>query len=247
MDKVLILGCIDEASVPAAFLALEIRAERTMREAVEARGCDATFIDIAGPQLPEVDALVDEFAGLVLLGGADVDPTLYGLPADQPNVHGVNRTADEFEIAAILRARENGVPVLCICRGAQVLNVAHGGTLIPDITEWPIHHGPTPQSIFVSEEVFLTENSTLAGILGTSRTVVQNGHHQAVDAVGAGLRVAARAADGIIEAVESTDESPFWAIGVQWHPEHPNGRSHEFASLIDEFIRQVASVRLRTP
>lgn len=239
VTTVLTFGCIDESVVPGPFLALEIRAERTIRTALAARGCRVEFVDIAGHPLPDVADLLEAVSGLVLLGGADVDPALYGLPADHPNVHGVDRIADEFEIAALLRARELGIPVLCICRGAQVLNVAHGGTLIPDIEAWAIHHGPTRETIFVSEEIFLTADSRLADVVGRRRLVVQNGHHQAVAAVGAGLLVAARAADGIVEAIESAPEEPSWALGVQWHPEHPRADPDVFAALLDAFVAQV--------
>ncbi len=237
--NVVTLGCINPAVVPAPFVALEIRAERVVREALESRGCRVRFADISCRPVPDTTELLDGVAGVVLLGGADVDPALYGLPPDQPDVHGVDRVADEFEIATILHAERSGIPVLAICRGAQLLNVAHGGTLIPDIADWAIHHGPTPETIFVAEEVALVADSRLATITGRSTLTVRNGHHQAVDQVGSGLSVSATAADGIVEAIELDADAPAWALGVQWHPEHPDADPEVFSALFDAFVAQM--------
>jgi putative glutamine amidotransferase len=239
MTSVLTIGSVDAATVPKPFLAGELRAERTVREALESRGHRACFVDVAHRPLADPAILLAGTGGLVVLGGADVDPSLYGLPADHPKVYGVNRVADEFEIAVIRGAEELGIPILCICRGAQLLNVAHGGTLIPDIADWAIHHGPTPETIFVTEQITVSPDSRLATAMGKVGLSVQNGHHQAVDVVGSGLKASAWAADGIIEALESEPGTSGWVVGVQWHPEHRDADSGSFTSLFDAFDAQL--------
>jgi putative glutamine amidotransferase len=238
MTRVLALGSTDEATVPAPFLPLELNAKRTVARDLEARGCSVLFVDIAHQPRPDVAELVDDVAGLVILGGADVDPTLYGLPADLPKVYGVNRAADDFSIAVIRRAEELGIPMLCICRGMQILNVAHGGTLIPDIEDWAIHHGPDAENIFVVEDIAVEPHSRLAIMVGTDRLAVRNGHHQAIATVGEGLMATAWSADGIVEAVE-TKPGTAWTVGVQWHPEHPGADPAARQALFDGFVAQM--------
>ncbi len=239
MPRVIAIGSTDEATVPAPFLPLELNARRTVSGDLAARGCSVQFVDIAHEPRPDVTELLDGVSGLVILGGADVDPTLYGLPADVPKVYGVNRAADEFSIAVIRRAEELRIPMLCICRGMQILNVAHGGTLIPDIEDWAIHHGPDAENIFVVEHVALDPDSRLATMVGRNRLAVQNGHHQAIDSVGAGLLATAWADDGMVEALETPADATIWAVGVQWHPEHPNADPAVRGVLFDGFVAQV--------
>lgn len=243
MTIILVIGSHDEAAVPAPFVPLEAAAERTVRALLERRACDVRFVDFAHRPLPDVTELLAGVSGLVLLGGADVDPTLYGLSPDQPNLGRVDREADEFSIAVVHRADELAIPMLCICRGMQVLNVARGGTLIPDIENWTIHHGPTQETIFVVEEVTLAEESRLAAMLGQRRISVLNGHHQAIDVVGSGLNAAAWAADGLIEAIETDRNAAAWAVGVQWHPEHADADPTARIAILDGFVAAVADRR----
>jgi putative glutamine amidotransferase len=178
-------------------------------------------------------------AGLVLLGGGDVDPTAYGLSADQPNLYGVNREVDEFSFAAVTTARSLHLPVLGICRGAQVINVVQGGTLVPDIVAWEPHRGPTIENLFVSETVVLKHDSRLSKIYGTCEIVVPNAHHQAIDRVGIGLVATGWAVDGIVEAIELNDGSADWLIGIQWHPEHASADTAACSALFDGFADAV--------
>lgn len=245
MTNTLVIGSHDEATVPAPFVLLEAAAERTVRGLLERRGCTVLFVDVAHRPLPDVTELLAGVSGLVLLGGADIDPTLYGLLPDQPNLDRVDREADEFSIAVVHRADELAIPMLCICRGMQVLNVARGGTLIPDIENWAIHHGPTQETIFVVEEVMLAAESRLAAMLGQRRLSVLNGHHQAVDVVGTGLIATARATDGLIEAIETDRNAASWAVGVQWHPEHPDADPTARTAIIDGFMAAIADRRRR--
>jgi putative glutamine amidotransferase len=240
LQLVLVVGSIDPATVPAQFLAGEINAERTVRIALETLGCRVRFVDIAIDPHLDVPRLLTGVSGLVVLGGADIDPALYGLSSDHPRVYGVNRAADDFTIAVLRAAEDLAIPMLCICRGAQILNVAHGGTLIPDIEDWTIHHGPTAENIFITEAVALAADSRLCAIVGTTRLAVQNGHHQAIDVVGDGLVATAWAADGIVEAVEFPLDSPTWAVAVQWHPEHRDADPKTFRTIIGAFVAELA-------
>jgi putative glutamine amidotransferase len=161
--------------------------------------------------------------GLVLAGGADVDPTTYGQePAPETGAPRPERDASEF--ALVHAALKNDLPVLGVCRGMQVLNVALGGTLHQHVDG----HNPAP-SVFEHTEIFVRSDSTLEGILGRG-TTVQCHHHQALDRLGDGLRVVATAPDGIAEAVE-LDGARF-VVGVQSHPEQDVDDLRLFEALI---------------
>lgn len=167
--------------------------------------------------------------GLVLTGGADVDPRHYGSDAhsqtDSPQV-----ARDEWELALARAALESEVPVLAVCRGAQLLNVARGGSLhqhLPDLVECASHRPEL--GTYGTVRVTVEPGSRLAAIVGGDQQVSCH-HHQAIDRLGEGLAVCARADDGTIEAVELPG-SPF-VIGVQWHPEAA-GDSRLFAALVE--------------
>jgi putative glutamine amidotransferase len=164
--------------------------------------------------------LLDAADGLVLSGGVDVDPALYGA-APHPRTSAAYTRRDASELALLAAARERARPTLAICRGAQLLNVACGGTLVQDIeAEQPdaLPHNPKGARHERTHDVTVEAGSRLSAALGTSRLRVNSFHHQALLALGEGLRATARAADGLIEGVETPDES-WWVLGVQWHPE----------------------------
>jgi putative glutamine amidotransferase len=160
--------------------------------------------------------------GLVLTGGEDVDPSLYG-QSPHERLGPVNRLRDDTEIALVHAAREAQKPVLAICRGPQLLNVALGGTLIQDIPSCVpgalIHDGDEGRNAR-THEIEIEPDSRIAAAVGATRIAVNSLHHQSILEPAPGLRVTARAADGIIEGVES--ETDWWAIAVQWHPEEMN-------------------------
>jgi putative glutamine amidotransferase len=185
--------------------------------------------------------------GVVLTGGDDVDPALFG-QAPHPAYEAAEPGRDAFEIALVRGALAAGIPVLAICRGLQVLNVAAGGTLIQDIpTQHPsdIDHAGRPAAA-LAHTVSLRPGSRLAAILdpraGGDAVPVNSRHHQAIETLGDGLVVTATAPDGIIEGVETS--GPEFCVAVQWHPESFH-RSHEFDALFSAFVDACAARRPR--
>jgi putative glutamine amidotransferase len=182
----------------------------------------------AGPGFgaAEVIAALD---GLVLTGGGDIDPAAYGESAD-PRVAGVDPVRDGSEEALLAAALAADLPVLAICRGLQVLNVARGGTLhqhLPDVVGHDGHR-PAP-SVFGDVKVTTSPGSTAAAIFGAGATVLCS-HHQSIDRLGTGLTPTAFADDGVIEAVELP--GPSFVLAVQWHPEE-GGDQGPFAALVE--------------
>jgi putative glutamine amidotransferase len=179
----------------------------------------------AAASAADVVAVLD---ALVLVGGGDVDPARYGAVAD-PMTAGVNRQRDESEGALIAAALDAELPVLAICRGMQVLNVHLGGTLVQHLPDVVGHSGHQPAvGCFGTTEVHIEPGSGLAEILG-DRVTVHCSHHQAIDRLGDGLTVTARAPDDVIEAVVLAS-APF-VIAVEWHPEQ-DGDLRLFEALV---------------
>lgn len=177
------------------------------------------------------DDVLDRVDGLVIAGGADVDSRLYGqephATADAPR-----ESRDATEISLYREARRRDLPFLGICRGAQIMAVAHGGSLhqhLPEITE--VEHKRAPL-VFVDHQARLEPTSRIAAIYGTQDITVNSFHHQAINECG-DLVVTGHAPDETVEVVEVPQAR--FAIGVQWHPEHPDRRSID-RPLIDAFI-----------
>lgn len=188
------------------------------------------------PPTSDVEAVLDRLDGLVISGGQDVDPSRYG--SDPQSGQGYDPDRDAFELALAREARRRRIPVLAICRGLQVVNVAFGGTLVVDIPRTTEHPATlTPQETLAARHrVQLAPGSALSETYDATDRVVNTIHHQAVDRVAPGLRVVAHAPDGIVEAIEADDDWPLWA--VQWHPEKllaPAERDDERA-LFDAFV-----------
>ena len=181
-----------------------------------------------------------EIHGLLLTGGGDVDPVFYGEDRD-PSIQDAEPGRDEFEIDLARRATEANVPVLAICRGAQVLNVSAGGSLVQDIpaaitTDLP--HTISQPKNQIAHDVAVAPGSHLERALGSAVTQartcrVNSRHHQSVARIGRSLTASATAPDGVVEAIESA--SAEFCIGVQWHPEN-FWRTGEFRSLFDAFV-----------
>jgi putative glutamine amidotransferase len=164
-------------------------------------------------------AAIEDIAGLVLTGGEDIDPRHFGQAAHPAN--GAPHAArDASELALARRALDQRIPTLAICRGAQIMNVALGGTLVQDISsqhDGTINHDPHQRTKRV-HRVSVDPASRLARVVGATSIITNSSHHQSIDAVASGLRVVARSEDGIVEGIEATDED-WWMLGVQWHPE----------------------------
>jgi putative glutamine amidotransferase len=198
-----------------------------------------TYVDAiarsgAAPVLlpPQAGARVPPTAldGLVLTGGADVDPARYGQAAGA-HTQAPRPDRDAGEFALLEAALAAGLPVLAVCRGMQVLNVALGGTLtqhLPDVVGHA-EHSPAP-AVYGTVRVTLAPGSRAAAILG-AEAKVRCYHHQAVDEVAAGLVVTGRAEDGTVEAVELP--GPAFVLGVQWHPETDPDDDRLFRALVD--------------
>jgi putative glutamine amidotransferase len=176
--------------------------------------------------------LLDWLDGMMLIGGADLDPASYGAARD-PATESVYPDRDAFELAMARAAIERDVPVLAICRGMQVLNVAFGGTLEQNLIA---ADGSTPHRKVVGtfdgneHTVKLAPGSLAADAVGEQVHIARCHHHQAVLDLGQGLVVTGRAeSDGVIEAIELADRR--WALGVQWHPE-ADDRSRLFGALV---------------
>jgi putative glutamine amidotransferase len=172
------------------------------------------------PPAPGIGFAVERLDGLVLTGGGDVEPSLYGAVPD-PQTGGVNPARDRAELDLLEAALAAGRPVLGICRGLQLLNVARGGTLHQHLADLEsanaCGHTPPPGT-FGRHPVRVGSGSRLADILGAdSALTVATAHHQAIDRLGSGLTATAWASDGIVEAAELTGH-PF-VLAVQWHPE----------------------------
>lgn len=199
-----------------------IRLNSTYVTALESAGLIPV---VAGPLASDdsARAVMARVDGLLLTGGEDVEPSLYG---QERSVNcGVSNIArDHTEIALVRAARAMRKPVLAICRGPQLLNVALGGTLIQDIpAEVPgaLEHNARKDRAARVHEVAIDSYSLIAAAIGATRISVNSLHHQSVLETAPGLRVTARAPDGIVEALES-DSDDWWAIAVQWHPEEMN-------------------------
>jgi putative glutamine amidotransferase len=166
-----------------------------------------------------VDSLLDHLAGLLLTGGPDLDPSCYGAGRHQevgPTDHGV----DIFELELCRNAYQRWIPILGICRGAQVLNVAQHGTLhqhVPEVNHGAVEHRQAEPGHCMAHEVRVAPDSGLAQTTGGGPVKVNSFHHQAIDRLGLGLRPVAWATDGLIEAVEGMDDR--FVMGVQWHAE----------------------------
>jgi putative glutamine amidotransferase len=172
-----------------------------------------------GGDVSEAEATVAVLDGIVIAGGGDINPAIYGA-AKHPKTELSAPDRDAWELAVAEAAVRQGVPLLGICRGAQMLNVACGGTLhqhIPDLVGHEQHSGPAIG--FGLHKVRVTSGTIVASVLpGGEFFDVPTHHHQAVDMIGAGLAAVAWADDGVIEAVESITPGEF-LVGVQWHPE----------------------------
>jgi putative glutamine amidotransferase len=200
--------------------------------AVQAAGGRAVLLPPDSEDTRDPKELLGSMDALVLTGGLDLDPALYG-QEPHPETGSAQKGRDAYELALARAAVEHKVPVLGVCRGMQVLNVAYGGSIeqhLPDVLGHE-EHRPTPGA-FADHEVRLEPDSLAAYAVGAERTSVKSHHHQGVREVGDGLRVTGRSAmDDVIEALE--DPSCPFVLGVLWHPEEDE-KSQLIRALVSE-------------
>jgi putative glutamine amidotransferase len=181
---------------------------------------------------------------LVLTGGEDMDPKHFDQPSHEKTGQ-PHAARDTCELALARAARDRRTPTLAICRGAQVMNVAFGGTLVQDIGSQRTTDTNHDQSTRRTERVHavsVDEGSLLSRIVGAAEISVNSSHHQSVDHVAPGLRVTATASDGIIEALESADPA-WWMVAVQWHPEELTGTPEDWDRRLFEGFAAISSRR----
>jgi putative glutamine amidotransferase len=181
------------------------------------------------PVVDDVEPLLHRLDGVCLSGGPDLDPGAYGARERHEELGPTEPSLDAFELALARGAIAHGLPLLGICRGAQALNVACGGTLHQHLAG----HRQAEPGTDPTHEVEVLPGTRLASVLGAGTMAVNSFHHQAVDELGTGLRVAARARDGTVEAIEGAG----FVLGVQWHAE----------TLADRRLFEALAVAARTP
>lgn len=202
--------------------------------AIESQG-GIPFIIPAGISPEHSDAILEKLDGLLLTGGPDVDPSYFG-EEPHPKLGGVTPERDVIEIPLARAAVARSMPILAICRGIQLLNIAMGGSVIQDIASQvrdPLKHRQEAPRWHGSHSVTVAAGSRLAGLLGTTKIMVNTFHHQAVKNVAPGFEVVARAPDGIIEGIERPG---CFIVGVQWHPEGMYDRVPEMARIFKGFV-----------
>ena len=213
-------------------------------------GCDIDYVESvtrsggAPVLLPRVGdrsvypAFVQAIDGLLLTGGGDIVSHRYG-EEPHPSSRYHDPVRDEMEFEVLKLSLERGIPILGICRGLQVINVAFGGTLIQDIPsqiEEPVQHWTNASDSVLCHTVFIDEDSLLARVLRTTKLATNSWHHQSIANVGRGLRINCRAADGVVEGIESA--SGLKILAVQFHPEESSQPFPIFQKLFDWLVHE---------
>jgi putative glutamine amidotransferase len=200
-----------------------------LAEAVYAAGGEPmTLLPVAGSNW---DERLAGFQGVLLPGGGDINPRTYGQESQSDEIYGVHDLQDAADISLANWAIDRGVPLLSICRGTQIVNVATGGTLVQHMDEPHRHH--------VHDVTIESHGSDL----GLTQPTVESScyHHQMLDRLGDGLEVIARSAEGTIEAVSIRSKG--WAFGVQWHPEDNWNTDDQQAKIFEKFVSEAAKAK----
>lgn len=198
---------------------------------------------VIAPQVFQADdasELLSRFDALLLMGGPDVDPALYGQQAS-PHIYGVSPQQDRFESAMLHGALANELPVLAVCRGMQLSNVVLGGSLVQHLADLPeasslVAHAPGEFPVgaeFALHDIELIDDCWLVRATGASRVRGASFHHQGIDRLAPGFRAVGRAPDGLLEAVEHERHR---IIGVQWHPEDTSADDPQQQGIYDAFV-----------
>lgn len=196
----------------------QVRLNASYLAAIQGAGASPLLVSPAHDRA-SLRALIERADGLVLTGGDDIDPARYGAEP-HPRSGVPNQARDRMEFAVLHAALERGTPVLAVCRGMQLLNVALGGTLVQDLPSerpGPLIHEQTAPIAHRWHAARVEEGSALHEVFGASELFINSFHHQGVDRLAPGLRATVWAEDGLVEGVEATEHP--WVYGVQWHPE----------------------------
>jgi putative glutamine amidotransferase len=228
-----------------------VRIAISVSEKDKARGNDCPYfraLVAAGVEEGEIELLTandqnrvhpDELDGVLFAGGEDVDPVLYGEQKKYESVQ-INRARDEFELSLLKRVLDRRLPILGICRGAQLINVDFGGSLYQDLDEDAapgFDHRQTDSGMARNEfshTITVTEPESLLARAVQGSCRVNSIHHQAIRHLGRGLKVSAHSEDGLVEAIEAAGDYPF-LLAVQWHPEEIADRPEQ-KLILEEFV-----------
>ncbi|HWC40078.1 MAG TPA: gamma-glutamyl-gamma-aminobutyrate hydrolase family protein [Acidimicrobiales bacterium] len=201
----------------------------------------ARAVVLAAPDPAPAGEILAPFDGLLLIGGGDVEARRYGR---QPHpAEYLEPDRDELELALARKAVRIGLPTLAICRGAQVLNIALGGSLHQHLPDLPlsVEHGQAPVGDAVDHPVRVADGTTLSALCGPVLAACNSQHHQGIDRLGAGLVAVGWSEDGLVEAIETVAQDGWrlgWALGVQWHPERTAAGDPSQQALFDALVEQ---------
>ena len=201
-------------------------------KSIERAGGEVRWIELDDTEKAVKEALSCD--GLILPGGADIEPALYGREREE-KCGKPNKLRDDYEFPIYADFVKTGKPILCICRGFQLLNVANGGTLHQDIAGIKkCNHSDFLKRAKAIHDITITKDTKLFGISGKTTAGVNSLHHQAIENVGDNLVISAVSEDGFVEAIE-LKEHPF-CIGVQWHPEHMSSKDSLQQNIFNAFV-----------
>jgi len=244
---VFLLAMFISASVEGQIkIALSKASLPTYENWLKAADPTVVIVNMYGLKIDSALKSLESCSGLLVTGGEDVNPVIYGKGDELAKCEAIDHYRDTLEIALIKKAHDMKMPIFGICRGEQILNVAFGGTLFTDI---PTDKGT---KVIHRNESFdgsphginIEEDSEVYKILGVQRGIVNSHHHQAVDKIAPGFRVAATSVDGVVEAIETINisESSF-IMGVQWHPEKPTQNAELSKPFAIHFLNCVKSYK----
>jgi putative glutamine amidotransferase len=204
------------------------------------RRADARVLIVSPGETNGAEEILEPFDGLMLVGGGDVDPALYGAEPDVEHTYGVEPDRDRLEIELLRAADRMALPTLAICRGMQVLNIAFGGTLHQHLPSMPgmLEHGVPVTDSVSTHDVKPAPRSRLLATAGVDVLVCSSHHHQGIDRVGEGLLATGSSEDGLVESLERVVDDPYqevWMLGVQWHPEDTAAEDPAQQAIFDGF------------
>lgn len=217
-------------SVPQWLKDAIVAAATAMKVALEQKNVQVTLVN-ATDSTPAELATLAEADGVMIMGGSDIDPSFYGQPV-KAKLEYPDLDSDQLESTLVKEAIKNGTPLYGVCRGAQLINTTLGGTLIQHVDNVDNHRSQDPTATSAHAVEILPE-SFLNDIFDTGAIDIRSAHHQAVDTLGEGLKVAARSEDGLVEAIQSKDHDIF---AIQWHPELEKANPGHLDMLLNHFL-----------